>query len=100
MSDRDVLRQLLRQDLSSFIQKAFQTVSPGDVYRHGWHIDAIAWALQQVLEGKTRRLIITLPPRSVKSITVSVAFTERKIAEYEAQKSAQAGAEQKGEPEA
>ncbi len=45
MSDRDVLKQLLRQDPSSFIQKAFQTVSPGDVYRHGWHIDAIAWAL-------------------------------------------------------
>ncbi|MCH6552214.1 MAG: phage terminase large subunit [Planctomycetes bacterium] len=74
MSDRDVLKQLLRQDLSSFIQKVFQTVSPADVYRHNWHIDAIAWALQQCLEGKIRRLIITLPPRSLKSIAVSVAF--------------------------
>ncbi len=74
MSDHDVLTQLLRQDLSSFIQKTFQTVSPADVYRHNWHIDAIAWALQQCLEGKIRRLIITLPPRSLKSIAVSVAF--------------------------
>ncbi len=74
MSDRDVLTQLLRQDLSSFIQKTFQTVSPGDVYRHNWHVDAIGWALQQCLEGKIRRLIITLPPRSLKSFAVSVAF--------------------------
>ncbi len=74
MSDRRVLTALLRTDLSSFIQRAFQTVSPGDLYRHGWHIDAIAWALQQCLEGTTRRLIITLPPRSLKSIAASVAF--------------------------
>ncbi len=74
MNDHEILKGILRQDLSSFIQKTFQTVSPGDVYRHGWHIDAIAWALQQCLEGKIRRLIITLPPRSLKSIAVSVAF--------------------------
>ena len=74
MSDRRLLGAILRTDLSSFIQKTFQTVSPGDVYRHNWHIDAIAWALQQCLEGKTRRLIITLPPRSLKSIAVSVAL--------------------------
>ncbi len=52
MSDRDVLTQLLRQDLSSFIQKTFQTVSPADVYRHNWHIDAIAWAV--LPENSTR----------------------------------------------
>ena len=74
MSDRRLLGAILRGDLSSFIQKAFQTVSPGDIYLHNWHIDAIAWALQQCLEGKTRRLIITLPPRSLKSIAISVAL--------------------------
>ncbi len=74
MSDHRILAGLLRTDISSFIQKAFETVSPGDVYRHGWHIDAIAWALQQCLEGKVRRLIITLPPRSLKSIAASVAL--------------------------
>jgi predicted phage terminase large subunit-like protein len=68
------LTALLRKDLSSFIQKTFQTVSPGDVYRHGWHIDGIAWALQRCLDGEIRRLIITLPPRSLKSIAVSVGF--------------------------
>ena len=74
MSDRRLLTAILRTDLSSFIQRAFRTVSPGDRYLHNWHIDAIAWALQQCFEGKIRRLIITLPPRSLKSIAVSVAF--------------------------
>ena len=74
MSDRRLLTAILRTDLSSFIQRAFRTVSPGDRYLHNWHIDAIAWVLQQCLDGETRRLIITLPPRSLKSIAVSVAF--------------------------
>ena len=74
MSDRRLLTALLRSDLSSFIQKVFQTVSPGDAYRHGWHIDAIAYALHRCLKGEIRRLIITLPPRSLKSIAASVAF--------------------------
>ena len=65
---------LLRNDLTSFIQKAFTTVDPGTPYLHNWHIEAIAWHLQQCFEGEIKRLIITLPPRSLKSIITSVAF--------------------------
>ena len=65
---------LLRQDLVSFIQKTFATVVPGTRYLHNWHIEAIAWHLQQVYSGQIKRLIITLPPRSLKSIITSVAF--------------------------
>lgn len=70
----DVLRALLRSDLSSFIQRAFATVDPGSVYRHNWHVDAIAHHLEEVLHGRIKRLIITMPPRSLKSIAASVAF--------------------------
>jgi len=70
----DVIRAVLRQDLSSFIQRSFNTVDPGSTYRHGWHVDAIAWQLERVARGDIRRLIITLPPRSLKSIAASVAF--------------------------
>jgi len=65
---------LLRQDLVSFIQKTFTTVVPGTMYQHNWHIEAIAWHLQQVHSGQIKRLIITLPPRSLKSIITSVAY--------------------------
>ena len=70
----DVVRAILRQDLSSFIQRAFATVDPGASYHHGWHIDAIAWQLERIMRGDIRRLIITLPPRSLKSIAASIAF--------------------------
>jgi len=70
----DILTVLLRCDLSSFIQRSFATVVPGGIYRHNWHVDAIAHKLERVAYGDTRRLIITMPPRSLKSISASVAF--------------------------
>lgn len=65
---------LLRADLTAFIQKTFATVDPGTRYSHNWHIEAIAWNLEQCVTGEIKRLIITLPPRSLKSIITSVAF--------------------------
>ena len=73
-SDPLLLKVLLRNDLSSFIQKAFHTVSPADAYLHNWHIDLLAWKLEQCVDGQIKRLIITLPPRNLKSICASVAF--------------------------
>jgi len=69
-----LLRAVLRTDLSSFIQRSVATVDPGCVYQHNWHVDAIAHALEDVASGVTGRLIVTLPPRSLKSISASVAF--------------------------
>lgn len=74
MSDRRLLTAILRTDLSSFIQRVFRTVSPGDTYKHNWHVDAIAYQIRRCLDGDVRRLIITVPPRSGKSIAVSVAL--------------------------
>lgn len=64
----------MRQDLGAFVVKTFHTVSPGVPYLHNWHIDAITHQLQESLDGRNRRLIITQPPRSLKSICSSVAF--------------------------
>jgi predicted phage terminase large subunit-like protein len=69
-----VLRAILRTDLPFFIRKVFATVSPGVTYLHNWHVDAIAHQLMRVHSGETRRLLINQPPRSLKSISVSVAY--------------------------
>jgi hypothetical protein len=69
-----VLAALLRQDLASFTHKSFATVRPGDPFKPNWHIDAIAWHLQGVAEGRIKRLIVTVPPRNLKSICASVAL--------------------------
>ena len=76
MSDlRRRLRALLRQNLAAFAQKTFQSLDPGTPYCHSWHLEHLAWQLGRVARGEVRRLIINVPPRSMKSITVSVAFT-------------------------
>jgi hypothetical protein len=68
------LAAILRTDLRFFVRKGFATVSPGEVYLHNWHIDAIVHQLMQVHSGQSRRLLINQPPRSLKSICVSVAY--------------------------
>jgi predicted phage terminase large subunit-like protein len=73
-TDRAVLTATLRSDLASFIRRSFQTVSPGSDYAHNWHIEVLAHRLEQCLAGEISRLIITLPPRHLKSICASVAF--------------------------
>lgn len=76
MSDRArLLRALRRQDLAAFNQKVFHTLDPGTLYEHNWHLDHLCWQLSRVARGEVRRLIINVPPRSMKSITVSVGFT-------------------------
>ena len=68
------LDAILRSDLSLFVRKVFATVSPNDAFKPNWHIEAIAHELTRCHAGENRRLLITQPPRSLKSICASVAF--------------------------
>lgn len=69
-----VFEATLRQDLSSFIIHSFRTINPGTAYVHNWHVDAIAEYLAACTRGEIKKLIINLPPRSLKSLCVSVAW--------------------------
>ena len=69
-----VLRALLRADLRYFIWKVFATVCPGEPYLRNWHIEAIAHQLMRVDSLEVKRLLINQPPRSLKSLCVSVAY--------------------------
>ena len=72
-SDR-LLQAVLRQDFKSFINKVFNTINPGTEYQSNWHIELISDYLANVQNGKIKRLIINIPPRSLKSICVGVAW--------------------------
>jgi predicted phage terminase large subunit-like protein len=65
---------LIRNDLMAVIRMTFTALNPGTPFSDNWHINAIAWHLDLVRRGKIKRLIIAMPPRSLKSISVSVAF--------------------------
>src|SRR5262249_1309098 len=69
-----IVQALCRHDLRAFVHKVFASLTPGQTYVRSWHIDAIVYQLERIRRGEIRRLIINMPPRSLKSITASVAF--------------------------
>jgi hypothetical protein len=73
-SDARIFRALLRNDFRAFAEKVFATLCPGQTYVPTWHVEAIAYQLDRVRRGEIRRLIINMPPRSLKSLTVSVSL--------------------------
>ena len=67
-------RELVRHDLYAFIELAFAELNRSTPFRPNWHIEVLAAKLEQVRAGKIRRLIINVPPRSLKSHCGSIAF--------------------------
>ena len=65
---------ILRSDLDYFAQRCFCELNPQAAFLPNWHIEVIAEKLAAVREGKIRRLIISLPPRHLKSLLASIAF--------------------------
>lgn len=59
-------------DLGRFIRHAWPIVEPASAFIPGWHIDTICEHLEAVSAGELRRLIINVPPRTMKSLSVSV----------------------------
>lgn len=49
-------------------------LEPGRPYVHGWHIDALAEHLEAVSDGRLLRLLINVPPGTMKSLATSVAW--------------------------
>ena len=62
------------QDFLLFLRRSLLTVNPGGRYSHNWHIAAIAEYLHAAARGEITRLVINLPPRMLKSTTISVAW--------------------------
>ena len=69
-----LLDAALRNDFYAFVQAAFPIVAGGSSLQRNWHLEAMTAALSNVINGRSRRLIITVPPRSLKSICSSVAL--------------------------
>src|SRR3954452_22067288 len=70
----DEYRVVLRNDFSTFVERSFRELNPQPRYSRAPHIDVIATELGAWRRGQTKRLIINLPPRHLKSICASIAF--------------------------
>lgn len=65
---------LLSEDLYSFARAAWHVVEPGVEFKDNWHLQVICAHLQAVSWGEIKNLIINIPPRSMKSLLVSVIW--------------------------
>src|SRR5947209_2843503 len=65
---------IMRRDFMSFVERSFYELNPQTRFMPGPHLEMIAAKLEACRQGKITRLIINLPPRSLKSICASIAF--------------------------
>lgn len=77
LARREKGREKARQSetsLRTFTRQAWRVVEPFTRFIPGWHIDAICEHLQAISEGKIKKLIITVPPGHMKSLTTCVTW--------------------------
>ena len=66
--------RIARDDFPLFLELVFAKLNPGIPLARGWYLSAMTQALAEVESGAVRRLQITVPPRHLKSIMVSIAY--------------------------
>lgn len=67
-------RTLVRSDLYAFMHRAFLELTPNTRFLHTWHNQLVTSKLEACLRGKITRLIVNVPPRSLKSHAAAVSF--------------------------
>lgn len=68
----EIEAEQLSRSLSAYIKAAWHVVEPARRFVSGWHIDAVAEHLEACSRGEIRNLIINIPPRHMKSLSVCV----------------------------
>lgn len=74
MQDAALFRAIMREDFASFARRALAEIMPGVDLKWNWHLDLIADRLTRLADGEIKRLLICVPPRSLKSLLCSVLF--------------------------
>lgn len=63
---------IARSSLKDFIYQSWHLVEPTTPLLWNWHLDVLCSTLEKVTAGEIKRLIITIPPGTMKSLIVSV----------------------------
>lgn len=64
---------LAERSLAEFVKQMWPYIDPHP-YVHGWHIDCICEHMEAVVNGEIKRILINIPPRHMKSISISVGL--------------------------
>lgn len=79
MSELEALALKLRArkfacSLLAFTREAWEILEPTQPFIYNWHIGELCLLLERVAAGQEKRLIINVPPGTMKSLLVSVIF--------------------------
>ena len=67
-------RKLCRLSLADFAQRAWRVLEPAAELKWGWALDAICLHLEAVTDGRINRLLMNVPPGSMKSLLTGVIW--------------------------
>ena len=69
-----VERELCKRSLAEFAKRAWKILEPVAELKWGWALDAICLHLEAVTDGRITRLLMNVPPGSMKSLLTGVIW--------------------------
>src|SRR5262245_45908034 len=74
-TERQMADAVYRNTFGAFCHAAFEVLNPAQRLVPNWHIDAVCYAIEQLVAGESeKRLVLNQPPRTLKSYIVSVCL--------------------------
>jgi predicted phage terminase large subunit-like protein len=70
----DIERELCRRSLAEFAKRAWIILEPAAELKWGWALDAICVHLEAVTRGEINRLVMNVPPGTMKSLLTGVIW--------------------------
>ena len=70
----EIKKELARRSFREFVRQAWPIIEPGTPLVWGWVVDAICEHLEAVTNGDIKRLVINVPPGTMKSKLTSVLW--------------------------
>lgn len=70
----NVERELCKRSLAHFARRAWHVLEPAAELKWGWALDAICLHLEAVTDGRITRLLMNVPPGSMKSLLTGVIW--------------------------
>jgi predicted phage terminase large subunit-like protein len=77
LSRADILaveRELCKRSLATFAKRAWHILEPSTPLKWGWALDAICAHLEAVTDGRINRLLMNVPPGTMKSLLTAVIW--------------------------
>lgn len=68
----DTEAEVARRSLRFFIEKVWDVVEPDRPFVPNWHIDELCEILESVSRGEIKRVVVNIPPGTMKSLLVNV----------------------------